>query len=86
MPIPGSSAAPVVKLLRLSGFPLLRQLWLEEALFRSNPENWFVINDGVPDPTIVLGISGCVPRRRTFFSFSTCWDSCTAEVQIPRLI
>lgn len=56
--MPGSSTAPVVQLLRLSGFPLLRQLLLEESLFRSHPGNWFVINDGVPDPTIVLGISG----------------------------
>jgi hypothetical protein len=58
--MPRSSAAPIVNVLRLSGFPLLRQLWLEEALFRSHPGNWFVINDGVPDPTIVLGISGYV--------------------------
>ena len=57
-------AAPIVNLLRLSGFPLLRQLWLEEALFRSHPGNWFVINDGVPDPTIVLGISGYVYRQQ----------------------
>jgi len=66
--MPGSSAAPIVKLLRLSGFPLLRQLWLEEGLFRSHPGHWFVINDGVPDPTIVLGISGCVSMV-IFFSF-----------------
>lgn len=56
------SHPPTVHLLRLSGFPLLRQLWLEEALFRAQPGNWFVINDGVEQPTVVLGISGCVLR------------------------
>ena len=27
-------------------------------MFRGHPENWFVINDGVAQPAIVLGISG----------------------------
>ena len=54
IPMPRS----VVNLLRLSRYPILEQLWLEEALFRSHPGNWFVINDGVASPTIVLGISG----------------------------
>jgi len=52
------AAAPTVRLLRLSGFPLLQQLWLEESLFRAHPGNWLVINDGVALPTVVLGISG----------------------------
>lgn len=49
---------PIIRLLRLEKYPLLDQLILEEALFRSHPENWFVLNDGVLEPSIVLGISG----------------------------
>lgn len=58
MALPSSCNAKVVRLLRLSRFPLLRQLEIEEALFRAHPEDWFVINDGVAQPAIVLGISG----------------------------
>lgn len=58
MVLPITRTAKVVRLLRLSRFPLLRQLEIEEALFRGHPENWFVINDGVAQPAIVLGISG----------------------------
>ena len=47
-----------VRLLRLKGFPILQQLQLEEALLRADAGNWFVLNDGAPDPAIVLGISG----------------------------
>ena len=54
------SSPPTVRLLRLRGYPLLQQLWLEEALFRAHPDNWFVINDGVAAATVVLGISGWV--------------------------
>ncbi|KAL4419332.1 hypothetical protein ABPG77_006020 [Micractinium sp. CCAP 211/92] len=53
-PVPGT----VVRLLRLQGFPILQQLQLEEALLRATPHNWFVLNDGTPDPTVVLGVSG----------------------------
>ena len=54
------SSPPTVRLLRLRGYPLLQQLWLEEALFRAHPDNWFVINDGGAAATVVLGISGWV--------------------------
>lgn len=47
-----------VRLLRLRGFPILQQLQLEEALLRADAGNWFLINDGTPDPAVVLGISG----------------------------
>ena len=42
---------------RLHGVPVLRQLQIEEALFRAGTGNWCLINDGT-DPAIVLGISG----------------------------
>ena len=48
----------VVRLLRLRGYPILRQLQLEEALLRADAGNWFLLNDGTPEPAIVLGISG----------------------------
>ncbi|KAL6770699.1 LPL3 [Auxenochlorella protothecoides x Auxenochlorella symbiontica] len=50
--------AGVVKVLRLQNFQILRQLKLEEALLRASNDNWFLVNDGTPDPAIVLGISG----------------------------
>ena len=37
---------------------MLRQLRLEESLFRANAENWAIVNDGAPRTAIVLGISG----------------------------
>ncbi|KAF8057738.1 hypothetical protein HT031_005922 [Scenedesmus sp. PABB004] len=52
--------APRVRLLRLAGLDILRQLQLEEALLRATGANWFLINDGVPSPAIVMGISGQV--------------------------
>ena len=51
---------PVVRLLRLQRLPILRQLQLEEALLRADDGNWFLLNDGTPEPTIVMGISGLV--------------------------
>lgn len=57
-PAPGT----VVRLLRLAGFPILQQLQLEEALLRATHHNWFVLNDGTPQPAIVLGVSG-KPRQ-----------------------
>lgn len=50
----------VVRVLRLARFPILEQLKLEEALLRATPDNWLLLNDGAPDTTIVMGISGCV--------------------------
>jgi hypothetical protein len=49
---------PIVKLLRLARFPILQQLQLEEALLRATKCNWFLINDGTPRHSIVMGISG----------------------------
>ena len=51
---------PVVRLLRLQRLPILQQLRLEEALLRADDGNWFLLNDGTPEPTIVMGISGSV--------------------------
>jgi len=45
--------------LRLSGMPILQQLRLEEALLRADAGNWFLLNDGTPEPAVVMGISGC---------------------------
>jgi hypothetical protein len=52
---------PILKLLRLSRFPIYHQLVLEEALLRATTDNWCLINDGAFAPAIVMGISGCVP-------------------------
>ena len=49
---------PLVRLLRLQGYPILRQLQLEEALLRADAGNWLLLNDGTPGPAVVLGISG----------------------------
>ena len=51
-------SAPLIKLLRLSRFPIYHQLVLEEALLRSTKDNWMIINDGAFNPAIVMGISG----------------------------
>ena len=53
---------PIIRLLRLNNYPVLDQLVLEEALFRCHREHWFVLNDGVAEPSVVVGISGCVSR------------------------
>ncbi len=51
--------APLVRLLRLRGLPILQQLRLEEALLRADAGNWCILNDGSATPAVVLGISGC---------------------------
>lgn len=51
---------PVMRLLRLHGFPILQQLQLEERLLRTTPDNWCLLNDGTAPPAIVMGISGYV--------------------------
>ena len=48
-----------MRVLRLSGMPILQQLRLEEALLRADAGNWFLLNDGTPEPAVVMGISGC---------------------------
>jgi len=49
---------PIFKLLRLSQYPILEQLRLEQALLRVDRGSWLLINDGTPDPAIVMGVSG----------------------------
>ncbi|CAM6120492.1 unnamed protein product [Calypogeia fissa] len=49
---------PVMRLLRLQGFPILQQLQLEERLLRTTQDNWCLLNDGTSPPAIVMGISG----------------------------
>lgn len=47
-----------MNLVRLDGWPILKQLRLEEALLRHDTRNWCLIN-ALPKPsTIVLGING----------------------------
>lgn len=64
-------AGPHVKCLRLSRMPLLQMLQLEEALLRATTCNWFVTNNGVPEASIVMGISGCVVG---------CWANSVAAI------
>ena len=52
---------PALRLLRLRRMPILQQLQLEEALLRADGGNWYLLNDGTPEPAIVMGISGRVP-------------------------
>lgn len=52
------AASNVIRLVRTRGLCVLRQLRLEETLFRANDENWAIVNDGAPRRAIVLGISG----------------------------
>ncbi len=46
------------KLLRLARYPIFKQLQLEQALLRCTDSSWLLVNDGTPDPAIVMGISG----------------------------
>lgn len=48
----------ICRLLKLRGVPILRQLQLEEALLRADSANYCIINEGTPEPAIVMGISG----------------------------
>jgi hypothetical protein len=47
-----------MRLVTMSGVPILRQLHLEERLLRRTEDNWCIINDGTAPPTIVMGVSG----------------------------
>lgn len=38
--------------------PILEQLHLEETLLRSSKENFCIINEGTPEKTVVMGLSG----------------------------
>ena len=48
---------PTFQYLHLEGWPIFKQLQLEEALLRADQRNWCIVNSG-SDPAIVLGISG----------------------------
>ncbi|EGG20743.1 hypothetical protein DFA_00606 [Cavenderia fasciculata] len=49
----------VVQVLRLRNFSIYKQLLLEESLYRrKDAGNWLIINEGTPDPMIIMGISG----------------------------
>lgn len=47
-----------MNLVRMNRVPILQQLQIEETLLRTSSDNWCIINDGTPDPTIVMGMSG----------------------------
>lgn len=49
--------ARVIKLLRLHKKPIYQQLCLEEGLLRGGDGSWCIVNDGVEEPAIVMGIS-----------------------------
>ena len=49
---------PLMNIVRINRVPILQQLQLEEKLLRTSSDNWCIINDGTPDPTIVMGVSG----------------------------
>lgn len=53
----GAAKHPV-KFLKLAAVPILQQLQLEEALLRATKHSWFLINEGTPQPSIVMGVSG----------------------------
>jgi lipoate---protein ligase len=46
-----------INILHLHKFPIFEQLRIEEAILRTNTQNWCVINEG-SSPAIVMGISG----------------------------
>lgn len=48
-----------IHLIQLKNYPILEQLKLEEALLRTDDQNWCILNEGTP-PAIVMGISGKV--------------------------
>lgn len=53
-----STARIEIHVLKMKNEDVMRQLLLEEALFRKTKENWLILNDGVKHPAVVLGISG----------------------------
>jgi lipoate-protein ligase A len=48
---------PKLRFLKLHNTPIYQQLQIEEALLRTNDQNWCLINEG-STPAIVMGISG----------------------------
>ncbi|KAL3683554.1 hypothetical protein R1sor_001576 [Riccia sorocarpa] len=53
-----NGARPLMRVLKLSNFPIFQQLKLEERLLRKSSDNWCLLNDGTSPPSIVMGISG----------------------------
>ncbi|KAL3678998.1 hypothetical protein R1sor_021954 [Riccia sorocarpa] len=53
-----NGARPLMRVLKLSNFPIFQQLKLEERLLRKSSDNWCLVNDGTSPPSIVMGISG----------------------------
>eukprot|EP00741_Cyanophora_paradoxa_P022853 tig00021521_g22073.t1 len=56
------AARPAVNFVRLSRGCILRQLHLEERLYRTAQSNWCIVLDGAARPAVVMGISG-VPEK-----------------------
>jgi lipoate-protein ligase A len=48
---------PTIHYIRLDGWPIFKQLQLEEALMRADDRNWCLINQG-SEAAVVMGISG----------------------------
>lgn len=67
---------PVVQFLRLTRYPIFEQLKLEQALLRVAKGSWLLVNDGTPDPAIVMGVSGCEPP-----SYSSSSDGVPPEAE-----
>lgn len=51
-------ALPLIKVTHMNSIPILQLLHLEEKLLRTSSDNWFIVNEGTINPTIVMGISG----------------------------
>ena len=52
---------PLLKFVNLKGrMGIYEQLKIEELFMRHQKENWYLLNTGVQQPSIVLGISGKV--------------------------
>ncbi len=47
-----------MRMLRLHGIPIFKQLQIEEAIFRADKGNWCLWNVCTGSPKIVMGISG----------------------------
>ncbi|KYQ93506.1 hypothetical protein DLAC_06203 [Tieghemostelium lacteum] len=52
------------KIIRLNGYSILRQLQIEESLYRNVniKDNWLILNKGTPTPMIIVGASGKVDK------------------------
>lgn len=55
-----AASRPLLRVLHLRGLPIFDQLRYEEVLLRHTPHNWLVLNTGVAQTSVVLGMSGNV--------------------------